>query len=125
MDPLGFGLEHFDDQGVYSDLDNGLPIDSTGSIELNAGTMSFDGANDLGKKLAAQCEVAQCMARQLLADAQTSAALPAFPEKPDGNTNQLEIDQIEAIAAAFSASKGDLRTLIREIVQSDAFLKAQ
>lgn len=121
MDPLGFALDHFDDQGAYSDLDNGLPIDSSGSIQLNAGTISFDGANDLGKKLAAQCEVAQCLAKQLLTDAQNRAGLPP-PTNPDSDPDQ--VDQVQPIAAAFAGANGDLRTLIREVVQSDAFLRA-
>jgi hypothetical protein len=122
MDPLGYGLEHYDDQGIYSDLDNGLPIDSTGSIQLNGGTIAFDGANDLGEKLAAQCEVAQCLAKQLLSDAQQRAALPPLTTSPDTDIEQL--NQVLPIAAAFASAKGDLRTLIREVVQSDAFLQA-
>jgi hypothetical protein len=121
MDPLGYGLEHFDDLGVYSDLDNGSPIDSSGSVQLNAGTISFDGANDLGKKLAAQCEVAECLAKQLLTDAENRAGLPPATN-PDSDSDQ--VDQVLPIAAAFASANGDLRTLIREVVQSDTFLRA-
>jgi Protein of unknown function (DUF1588) len=122
VDPLGYGLEHFDSVGTYSDIDNGSPIDSSGSIEMYAGTISFDGANQLGTKLAAQCEVAECLARRLLADAQGSAGLLMAPANP--NTDVGQPDDVLPIAAAFAASNGDLRTLIREVVQSDAFLRA-
>jgi len=122
VDPLGYGLEHFDSVGNYSDIDNGSPIDSSGSIEMNAGTISFDGANQLGAKLAAQCEVAECIAQQLLADAQNSAGLPMAPTNPNPDVGPP--DDVLPIAAAFAASNGDLRTLIREVVQSDAFLRA-
>src|SRR5258707_7197550 len=32
MDPIGFGFEHYDGIGRYRTMDNGLPVDSTGSI---------------------------------------------------------------------------------------------
>jgi hypothetical protein len=32
MDPLGFGLEHYDPLGAWRDLDNGLPIDPSGTL---------------------------------------------------------------------------------------------
>ncbi|MEP7052890.1 MAG: DUF1588 domain-containing protein, partial [Pseudomonadota bacterium] len=128
MDPLGYALDHFDDLGVYSDVDNGSPIDSSGSIGLNAGTISFDGANQLGAQLAKQCEVTQCVALQMLADAENSAALPVVvdPETafdPQTGTS-VDPNEVASIAAALHVSKGDLRTLIRLVVQSDTFLRA-
>ncbi len=122
MDPIGEALDHFDTVGAYSNVDNGSAIDSTGSLTLTSGTFTFDGANQLGAKLADQCEVAQCLAQQMLDHAEASAALPPAAN-PQGR-DAADPSKVAPIAAAFSASKGDLRTLIREVVQSDTFLRA-
>ncbi len=114
MDPLGDSLEHFDTAGSYDNLDNGSPIDSSGDFQGNGFEITFDNANQVGLALAGQCAVAQCVAQQMLADAETSAKLP----KP-GSTNPAVV---APIAAAFIASGGDLHALVRQIVQSDTFL---
>ncbi len=115
MDPLGDGLEHFDTVGAFSNLDNGSPIDSSGTFQASGVQIRFNDANQLGLALAGQCAVAQCVAQQMLADAETSAKLPK-PGSSDPAT-------VAPIAAAFNASGGDLHTLVKQIVQSDTFLR--
>ena len=115
MDPLGTALEHFDTAGSYGNLDNGSPIDSSGDFQGNGFDIQFDTPNQLGLALAGQCAVAQCVAQQMLADAETSAKLP----KAGSSDPAL----VAPIAAAFIASGGDLHTLVRQIVQSDTFLR--
>lgn len=64
FDPLGFGFEHFDEAGRYRADENGLPIDATGQGLAYPDTgvaFSFDGAEDLAKKLAERGEVADCV----------------------------------------------------------------
>lgn len=117
IDPFGIALEHFDQVGQYTDLDNGFPIDSSSSAALpQSGIISFADANDLGAQLADSCEVAQCLTQRLLADAEISAALPV-----PGSTDPATVAEI---AFASSQSKHNLRGLIWYLVQSDTFLRA-
>jgi hypothetical protein len=67
MDPIGFGFESFDGAGRFRSTENGQPIDAHGSI---IGTSDddgdFDGAVELGQKLAASAQVRACLATNLL-----------------------------------------------------------
>lgn len=66
IDQIGFGLENFDGVGVYRTMEAGQPIDASGYIEdLNHTT--FNGAEDLANKLAADPQVNQCLAAQMTA----------------------------------------------------------
>lgn len=64
MDGVGFGFENFDGVGVYRTQEIGKPIDATGKI-LDLGGVTFDGPDDLARKLAAAPEIGQCLAAQL------------------------------------------------------------
>jgi len=64
FDPIGFGLEHFDEAGRYRADEGGLTIDATGQALAYPATnvvFSFDGEDDLAQKLAARPEVADCV----------------------------------------------------------------
>ena len=66
IDQIGFGLENFDGVGAYRTIEAGQPIDSSGYIEdLNHTT--FNGPEELARKLAAAPEVSQCLAAQMTA----------------------------------------------------------
>jgi hypothetical protein len=117
MDPLGDALEHYATDGTFSNVDNGLQIDSSGSYALmNSGSIMFSDVNDLAKQLSGTCEVAQCLAQQLLADAQTAAAVPTDPSADPA--------LIMGIVAQLMGSKRELRSMVIAIVESDAFLRA-
>jgi cellulase/cellobiase CelA1 len=65
IDPLGFGLEHYDGIGRWRDLDGPHEIDASGVITgLANGDVSFNGAQDMSEKLAEQQEVSQCYMQQ-------------------------------------------------------------
>ncbi|HXK16679.1 MAG TPA: DUF1588 domain-containing protein [Polyangiaceae bacterium] len=64
FDPLGFGFEHFDEAGRYRADEGGLSIDATGQALAYPDTnvvFSFDGADELARKLAESAEVADCV----------------------------------------------------------------
>jgi hypothetical protein len=63
MDPIGYGLEHFDGIGGYRTLDSGQPIDATGTFP---GGKTFDGANQLATILASDPRYAPCVTQQML-----------------------------------------------------------
>src|SRR5258707_12504370 len=62
MDPIGFGFEHYDGIGRYRTMDNGLPVDSTGSIELDGAKKPFNDAPELVQLLAASQDARACFA---------------------------------------------------------------
>ena len=63
INPVGFAFEHYDSVGGWRDLDNGQPVDATGSLTL-AGepTRTFANAADLGRVLAQSRTVHDCYA---------------------------------------------------------------
>ena len=64
MDPLAFGLEHFDATGRWRDPDEGLPIDSSGFVKLEEGDVPFDGAPALAKALIESSSTRECYITQ-------------------------------------------------------------
>jgi hypothetical protein len=65
MDPIGFGFEHYDQDGHYRAMEGTLPIDATGEI-IDGGDASgtFDGAQQLAERLAHSITAPTCFARQ-------------------------------------------------------------
>ena len=64
IDPPGFALEHYDGAGLWRDMDNGLPVDATGTVP---GTdTKFNGAAELSKEIAKDPRFPACLAKQVL-----------------------------------------------------------
>jgi hypothetical protein len=64
MDPIGFGFEHYDAFGRRRDVDNGMPVDSSGMIyQFMGGDVAFDGISALAADLAKDPDVDTCMLR--------------------------------------------------------------
>ncbi|MEM9462170.1 MAG: DUF1592 domain-containing protein [Myxococcota bacterium] len=61
IDPLGLALEHFDGIGVYRETHDGAPLDVTGDLD----GVQFDGAIEMGERLAEDPRVLSCAVRQL------------------------------------------------------------
>jgi len=61
FDPLGFGFEHYDEAGRYREQEQGLTIDSSGTL-LDKGTpvFTFSGLDELAQKLSEQEKVGLC-----------------------------------------------------------------
>lgn len=110
MDPIGFGLEHFDAIGRYRAEDEGAPVDAHGEISGTsdaAGT--FTGAVELAALLADSSAVRDCIATQYFRFA----------------VRRTEVaDDACSLAAArdsLDAGSGDLPSLIAAVATSDAF----
>jgi len=110
IDPPGFALEHFDLMGNYRDFDNGLPVDSSGT--LREGQM-FSSIDDLAPQLAMSCDVALCFTRTMM-----NYALVVGP----GEAQPYSDETLNTVATEFANSKFSLRALILAIVGSPAFL---
>jgi Protein of unknown function (DUF1592)/Protein of unknown function (DUF1588)/Protein of unknown function (DUF1595)/Protein of unknown function (DUF1587)/Protein of unknown function (DUF1585) len=65
MDPIGFSFEGFDAVGRYRTMDNGLPIDLSGSADLDGGAgITFQGVVELALKLSLRPQVPDCVGTQ-------------------------------------------------------------
>ncbi len=111
MDPLGLGLEAYDDTGRYRTEEKGRPVDATGRVVGSADQDGpFDGGIELGQRLAQSVTVEQCFVRHTF----------RFWMGRD----ELDGDAC-AVADAFAEYKrgdGNLRDVIASILTSDAFL---
>jgi cytochrome c553 len=67
INPLGFTLEHFDAVGRFRELDNGKPIDASGSYRTQTGKqVAFDDAPALARFLIASDEAQAAFVEQLV-----------------------------------------------------------
>lgn len=62
MDPVGFAFEHLDAIGAYRQLDNGLPIDTTGEV---AGLGTFSNPAELASLVRNDPRTPNCVVRNL------------------------------------------------------------
>jgi hypothetical protein len=109
MDPLGFGLEHFDAIGHYRELDNGVAVDASGTY---ADGRAFVGARELGDLLATDPRFASCVTKRLLSYAAGRSFMTG-----DG-ARYAEAFTSRAVAGG----AGRWLSLIAAIAQSEAFL---
>jgi hypothetical protein len=111
FDPLGFAFENYDGIGRYRTLDNGQPVDASGTLHLSSGPVTFQDAVELMPALAAADEVRACMATQwmryLIRREETKGDMPS----------------LQAVQKAFRDSSYDMRELLVAIVSSDAFTR--
>jgi hypothetical protein len=112
LDPPGDALEHFDAMGNYRDIDNGKPVDSSGTI--GPLMLSFAGIDDLAPQLASSCSVALCFSKEVMSDAfgASSSGNPPFTDQESNH-----------VANAFANSNFSIRELVKAIVQTPSFLR--
>ncbi len=110
MDPIGFGFERYDGMGQWRDMDNALPIDSSGRIATTDVAGPFDGAVELGQKLAQSKDVQGCF---------VGAWLTYAYGRAETNDDQCTRASLEA---AFEQSGGRVPELLVALTQTDAFL---
>jgi hypothetical protein len=112
IDPIGLAFEHYDAIGRYRETDGGTPIDPTGQIISSSGGEDgplFTGALELSQQLAESVQVQDCISRQML-----RAALARQESLLDACT---ALDVVES----FDASGGNIRELLAQIAQTEAF----
>lgn len=106
MDPLGYALESYDAIGTYRTMDNGFPIDTTGT--LPDGTAFKDEA-EMASIIGKDPRFPRCVASKMY-----TYALGRGPAKADNNW-------IDQITAGFTSNGSRLRELIKLIVKSEPF----
>ena len=107
INPLGFAFESFDGLGRKRDMDNGNPVDTSGSFPLAEGVESFADGNALMTVLAGSPQVHTCYSKQV-----TSYAL---------GRDLVESDRplLEALGKVSGAQS--LKELVVALVQDPAF----
>jgi hypothetical protein len=112
MDPLGLPFEVYDPYGLWRANDpEGRPIDTHGEIIGTSFDQPVDDAFELVDALAASEEVSACFVRHLFQF--------AFGRAP----TQADEPALHDYQAAFKASDGNIRSLIRTIALSDWFAR--
>jgi hypothetical protein len=105
MDPIGFGLEHYDAVGSWRDSDDGLPIDDATELD---GT-PFSGGVELGELVAEMPAVGSCIARR-------------FYQHANGRLDESsEKRAVEKLVSDFVASDYNFKELVIATVLNDGF----
>jgi hypothetical protein len=112
IDPLGFGLENYDQFGRYRSEENLLPIDVSGEV-VDAPDASingpFNGPKELAERLASSPAVRDCLATHWYRFAMGRVENP---------TDQCSLEQLRT---SFDSAGGDLRELLVAMTLTDAF----
>ncbi len=98
MDPIGLSLERFDGIGMFRTTENDAPIDPTGMMD---GT-TFQGAEGLGKTMAADPSTTQCVATRALSYATGKSSDDVSP-------------WVEALDKRFAAEGYSIRALFAQV----------
>ncbi|HEX3852130.1 MAG TPA: DUF1592 domain-containing protein, partial [Polyangiaceae bacterium] len=106
MDPVGFGLDHFDSAAGYRTTENGQSIDATGT--LTDGT-AFDGLAQLGAALHKEPVAGPCFVSKMYENSLGRTALT------------LDNAAIMALAKQFSDGQNHADQLLLNLVGSDSF----
>ena len=109
MDPIGFAFESYDGIGQYRTMDNGLPVDASGSILLDGAAQSFNDAIGLVGLLAKSSEVRSCFAgewsRYALSRVDTAA----------------DAASLQSVAAAFGSDTATVQDLMTAVATMRSF----
>ena len=106
MDPLGFGLEHYDPLGAWRADENGLTIDPSGT--LPDGKPFVDGLQ-MQTMISSEPDFSKCVARKTFIYALGRA------------TALADIDYLDEIVAGFETGEYHFADLVVSLVTSDVF----
>ena len=111
MDPIGFTFENFDAVGRYRTTENGVTIDTTG--QLPGAPNMVRNAVELAQTVATQDETQACFVSHWL-----DFAYGRSLQVTDDADNCLK----ERLQASFKASGYNIKQLLLDLTQTDAFL---
>lgn len=105
LDPLAFSFENFDGFGSYREVDNGQPVDATGSVvTFNGHFFEFQDSRDLLAQITARPEFDACFLQHLSATwfglASDEPAIAAFAAEGDA-ARSLRTAVIKLVASDF------------------------
>lgn len=111
MDPIGFGLENFDQFGKYRLTDNGLPNCTIAGLGELDGIGTFRGPAQLSDLLVSSQQIEGCLVQQVY-----HFALGVVPTSSD------DVGNTKVLATSFRSKDHRLKDLILDLVSSNAFL---
>lgn len=101
IDPIGLGLENFDNTGAWRDTEHGFPIDASGELD----GIAFEDGRGLSEAIAESPNAMRCLTSHLYARATGGT--------PPGRSTEL--------AQISMTTDGDVRQTMRAIVHMNAF----
>ncbi len=110
INPLGLAFENYDAVGQYRSQENGVDINASGSLTLDGAQVDFAGPTELVSALAQSTQVRDCYSLQWY------RAANGRPDLPEDACGIATVRQVAEQAA------GDIRQIVRAVVQTDAFL---
>ncbi|MEN9577765.1 MAG: hypothetical protein RJA70_774, partial [Pseudomonadota bacterium] len=112
MDPVGFAFENYDGVGLWRTTENDLPVDPSGTMSVTDAAGDFMGVMGLQEKAAISADAAGCYVN--------GWATYAYARKSGEAADTCSNKQL---ADAFAASGGNIKGLMLELTQTDAFLR--
>jgi hypothetical protein len=109
LDPIGFAFENYDAIGAFRAMENGKPVDASGTVTLGSSTLTFNNGVEFVKQLAKLPEVSACVAKQYLRYALRRKEVAT------------EDPSIKVLDETFKTSGYDLRELLVSLTKTRAF----
>jgi hypothetical protein len=106
MDPLGFGLEHYDPLGAWRDLDNGLPIDPSGTLP---NMTPFADGLEMQTLISQEPDFVRCVTRKTIIYALGRAI------------GLNDVPYVDDIVDKFTANERRFSDLVVSLITSDTF----
>jgi hypothetical protein len=109
INPIGFAFEDFDGLGRHRDMDNGKPVDTTGTYPFAEGTKDFNGAPELMQLIANGAQAHECYAKKI-----ASYGL---------QRDMLDVERplIESLGAVSLSTGASIKQVMVALVKTDAF----
>lgn len=114
IDPIGFGLEHFDAVGRWRDTDNGVAIDATGNVPVS--NAAFDGAVGLATAVGDDPRFLDCMIKKVM----TYAVGRTLVTTPSSGSPMDDTAGLADIHAQLGSTDARLDRLIELVASSPA-----
>jgi hypothetical protein len=109
MDPIGFGFENYDGVGKWRTVDQGQPVDPSGTMSASDVDGTFQGAVQLAGKLAQSQEVSDCVVTEW------------FRYAFGRGESAADACSLQSLKQAFATASFDIRELLVAVTQTDAF----
>jgi hypothetical protein len=109
INPIGFAFENFDGMGQWRDMENGKPIDATGSYPLAEGVKTFTNSQDLMRTIAEGQQAHTCYSKKLA----------GFALQRDIAATDMPL--LAAMKTASMAAGGSIKQVFLELVKNPAF----
>ena len=106
IDPLGFGLEHFDAVGAFRTTDNDKPVDASGTLD----GVDYNGLPGLAAALGDSVVARDCMIKNMYRYATGNIAAP-----------DVEQQAVARLVQTLEPQDFNLRALLVELALSDGF----